>query len=112
MPLKCFVNGCENYYNRNKHCSYHRFPANSEVFKNWACALKESKGISFNWSELPDTSRVCSEHFTPESFSVGKRLTKSAVTTENLRKGVKNDGPPLAKRPQTLDNVNVKYFKN
>lgn len=59
MPF-CVAYGCNNQSRNNPNVSFHDLPSEPNLRKQWVSAIGRT--------ELPVTGKLCSEHFTPESY--------------------------------------------
>lgn len=81
--VKCVVKGCKNYSNKkNKQLvRYFSFPNDENLKKQWisACQIDcEKHNIKY--------SRVCSNHFTDEDYSLRDKLLNIALEKRKLKK--------------------------
>ena len=60
----CFAVDCRNDSNKTKGISYHRFPKDPTLCKEWLAKISRKNGNIL----LTKDSVVCSEHFTPDCF--------------------------------------------
>lgn len=79
MVNNCCVKGCKNTWQPYSNVTYHKFPVRDvERFGKWM-SIDQLRDI-----KVTSTKRICSEHFTPQSFEeygVLKRLKKDAIPT-------------------------------
>ncbi|GFN81902.1 THAP domain containing 6 [Plakobranchus ocellatus] len=71
----CAAWGCSNRQTKGDGKKYHRFPRDPTRRKQWAAALKREGFVATEYS------RICSDHFTKESYNGSGRLNCSAVPT-------------------------------
>ena len=102
MP-SCSIANCKNFTKSSKENStitYHRFPKNKSIRKQWitSCFRKDSF--------TPNNSRICSTHFQQADFYLTKtkkvKLVKSAIPTVNL---------PHSRSNTTATSLNSKQSK-
>ena len=99
MPHRCIAGGCWN--TRKDGVSLHKWPEDAHFAKLWTNAVKNTRSDIFN----PFTSRLCSAHFTEDSFeeqsviakSLGLKMKPNAIPT------IFKNGPPQAKRLKRHD---------
>ncbi|KAG0424546.1 hypothetical protein HPB47_028228 [Ixodes persulcatus] len=113
----CCAVGCSNNTGGNHSVSYHRFPGESHLRLQWTRAVRRE-----NWTPT-NSSRLCSEHFTADSYegttllklefglaSCNRRLKRGSVPT--LFKHTEPRRPPIErgaaikrKRSQLVDDA-------
>ncbi|GFO18376.1 THAP domain containing 6 [Plakobranchus ocellatus] len=71
----CAAWGCSNRQTKGDGRKYHRFPRDPTRRKQLAAALKREGFVA------TEHSRICSDHFTKESYNGSGRLNGSAVPT-------------------------------
>lgn len=84
MPTRC--SGCKNTYGVEG-VSFHFFPKCDKMRRRWAAAMKRA-----NWTPTK-SSRLCSAHFSPDSFEYNPLLAKS-LNVERVSKVLKPDAVP------------------
>ncbi|XP_050696208.1 uncharacterized protein LOC126985410 isoform X2 [Eriocheir sinensis] len=99
MPQRCSVPGCYTTYQNTEKISFHTFPKDRQVRREWV-RVCSSKITSL---AVLDNLRICSLHFPPEAFQRkhGEKLTRlkaGAVPCLNL--------PPLQDAPGKLSHSN------
>lgn len=111
--MKCLVNGCRNTP-KNLGVSFHRLPAKEPLRSRWLEALGQSALPEYDMKFL----RVCSDHFSPESYtswisnrlgfsSKRKRLNDIALPTLHLNQAAAE----AIARPQPEDSEMVTRAK-
>nr|XP_026490702.1 THAP domain-containing protein 2-like [Vanessa tameamea] len=78
MVITCCVRGCRSENYPGSGISFHAFPHNSHIRKQWIKAVKRE-----NWKPSQH-SRICSKHFPQEYFIAGRKrsmLHKDAIPT-------------------------------
>jgi len=71
MPHRCIAGGCSNI--RKGRPSLHKWPEDPHYAKLWTNAMRNTCPDVFN----PATSRLCSAHFTEDSFEEQTVIVKS-----------------------------------
>ena len=71
MPHGCVAGGCSNTHKDG--VSLHKMPEDAHFAKLWTNAVKNTHSNVFN----PLTSRLCSAHFTEDSFEEQSVIAKS-----------------------------------
>jgi len=80
MASSCAVATCKNYRKTSPGISFHTFPTDELRLKTWKhfCRRKDTINVK--------TSRICSAHFTKESFDRDLRNELLGLTPRNLLK--------------------------
>uniref|UniRef100_H2SKM6 THAP-type domain-containing protein n=1 Tax=Takifugu rubripes TaxID=31033 RepID=H2SKM6_TAKRU len=97
MPDFCAAYGCSNERNaqtKSRGITFHRFPKDSTLRKQWELAVKRKDFVASGRSLL------CSEHFRPHEFD-------STGQTVRLRHGVK---PSVFNFPSRSQKVFVPFY--
>ena len=98
MPHRCIGGVCWN--TRKDGVSLHKWPEDAHFAKLWTNAVKNTRSDVFN----PLTSRLCSAHFTEDSFEEQSVIAKSlGLKMKNILKPnaiptIFKNGPPQAKK--------------
>ena len=106
----CVAVGCYNQSDKNKDISFHMLPKDDKMRKAWAAAIGRT--------ELPKSGRICSEHFTQNSYEDSSRLkfelcptqyTERKATRKRLIPGAvptifrHNNRPPPKERKSSIE---------
>ncbi|XP_046400287.1 THAP domain-containing protein 1-like isoform X2 [Ischnura elegans] len=75
MVHSCCAQGCKERFVKGSGISFHGFPSDGELKKKWVIALKRDKFVPTVYT------RICSKHFTPESF-VAERFGNRWLKTD------------------------------
>ena len=108
MPHRCIAGGCSN--TRKDGVSLHKWPEDAHFAKLWMNAVKNTRSDVFN----PLTSRLCSAHFTEDSFEEQSVIAKSlGLKMKNILKPntvptVFKNGPPQTKKLKQHDKTYLK----
>ena len=103
MPHRCIAGGCSN--TRKDGVSLHKWPEDAHFAKLWTNAVKNTRSDIFN----PFTSRLCSAHFTEDSFEEQSVIAKSLglkmkdILKLNAIPTIFKNGPPQAKKLKRHD---------
>lgn len=103
MPHRCIAGGCSNI--RKDGVSLHKWPEDAHYAKLWTNAVKNTRSDVFN----PTTSRLCSAHFTEDSFEEQTVIAKSlGLKMKNILKPnavptIFKNGPPQTKKLKQHD---------
>ena len=112
MPQNCSVPYCTKkvYEENSVKISFHKFPDDEAVFRQWIVAMRRDIGINF---QVTQNSRVCSRHFKPSDYIRSltgrkKTLKSSAVLSvfpwmkgsPAKRRARKHRGPIKKKSPK------------
>ncbi|KAG9276001.1 THAP domain-containing protein 6-like [Astyanax mexicanus] len=65
MPVYCVAFGCYNRRNtetRSRGITFHKFPSNIDLRRQWEFAIKRERFVA------SQSSKLCSEHFEPDDF--------------------------------------------
>ena len=94
MPHHCAVPGCTSNSKTSQHVSFHQFPSDTARRRIWVRNIRrdESKGV---WV-INSSTRVCSKHFTDESYHSSSTLTsrRRMRKTTRTNKILKSDAVP------------------
>ena len=123
MPF-CVAVNCSNQTENNSQVSFHVFPKDKALRKAWEAAIGRTS--------LPASGRLCSDHFTAESYeitsvmklqlckeeyserkSTRRRLKKGAIPTIFSHRDVKKGRCTSSARTSRVDHAkvsNIPYF--
>lgn len=65
----CSVPGCFSYAAKNPYLHFHNFPTNGKVRQKWVQAIRREEGPVFVIKK--GCALVCSQHFTPDDYTLG-----------------------------------------
>ena len=71
MVMKCVAVGCNNAKRKGVDIGFHTFPRQERVKAEWVARMKRGGG----WKSTA-VSRLCSEHFTPDSYEADFQLSR------------------------------------
>ena len=71
MPRTCVAVGCNSRYRKGSDISFHRFPRDEKITKEWVVRLKRGGG----WKPTK-ASHVCSKHFTSDCYESSVNISR------------------------------------
>ena len=98
MPQNCSVPCCTKkvYEENGVKISFHKFPDDEGVFRQWIVAIRRYIGVNF---QVTQNSRVCSPHFKPSDYIrslTGRNKTSKSSAVPSVFPWTK--GSPAKKR--------------
>uniref|UniRef100_W5LJE0 Si:ch73-130a3.4 n=1 Tax=Astyanax mexicanus TaxID=7994 RepID=W5LJE0_ASTMX len=78
MPVYCVAFGCYNRRNtetRSRGITFHKFPSNIDLRRQWEFAIKRERFVA------SQSSKLCSEHFEPDDFDRTGQILKAVQLT-------------------------------
>ncbi|KXJ08998.1 THAP domain-containing protein 3 [Exaiptasia diaphana] len=113
MPQNCCVPQCTKkvYIENGVRISYHRFPDNKDLFKQWMIAIRRDLGRDF---QVTAHTRVCSRHFKLQDFKLSFGGRKRTLLPEAVPSVFpwKQGSPPRRKSPRKRIPIEDKTKKN
>ncbi|XP_037513711.1 peroxynitrite isomerase THAP4 isoform X2 [Rhipicephalus sanguineus] len=87
----CCVVGCTNYSRKTQkvRVCYHNFPSDSALREKWISAIRRDNWLPSKWA------RVCSDHFSPESYNDSVHLMEAfGLSKQHFYRRLKADAVP------------------
>ena len=107
MVKRCVVYGCKN--SPAEGITLHEFPKEVNRCKQWVRFVQRTR----KWESKPNTSHICSKHFSREAISnyfqvemgVAKRLTLTEDAIPTIYPSTESDSTATCNRPANSDTV-------
>ena len=112
MPQNCSLPCCSKkvYKENGAKISFHKFPEDESVFKQWIVAIRRDIAANF---QVTKNSRVCSRHFKPSDYSRSLSGRKKTLKTAAVPSKFpwKKDSPVKRKAPKHRSPIKKKSPK-
>lgn len=101
----CCVPKCTSTSSKQPYLSFHSFPSDGEIKKQWIHAIRRDEGQYF--TVLRGSTYVCSQHFAESDYSkaTGRKRLKCGVIPSRFEW---NDGGSVLRRPNVCDKTNAR----
>ncbi|XP_037499257.1 peroxynitrite isomerase THAP4-like [Rhipicephalus sanguineus] len=85
----CCAVGCTNHSSKTQRVCYHHFPNDSALREKWISAIRRDNWLPSKWA------RVCSDHFSPESYKDSVHLMEAfGLSQQHFYRRLKADAVP------------------